>query len=273
LEVTDTFVDSQLDDLDPETVEQVESVDEGAEAQQEIEFIDLDQFADKYVVVQVDGEDIEIPLKEALAGHQRQADYTRKTQDLANQRRELAWGAAIKGAMDQDPAATLAMLAEQYKVPFGQPQPQRASSDDPFDFDSWGDEPNTDNQVDPRYAELEARLARFEDQQAEAQLNAELGRLAQQYGEDFDPVEVVSAAFASGSSDLEATYKLIAFDRLQEANRKIATNTARANQRTQAKREASIVEGGSGAGAGGIDAGEVNTIADAFALAKRQLAN
>jgi hypothetical protein len=39
------------------------------------------------VKVQVDGETLELPLKDALAGHRREADYTKKTQAIADDRR------------------------------------------------------------------------------------------------------------------------------------------------------------------------------------------
>lgn len=265
----EAFVEDQLDDLGDE---QVEPVDEVTEA--ELDFLDIDQYADKYVVVRVDGEDVEVPLKETLAGYQRQADYTRKTQELADQRKELAWATAIKGALDQDPVTTLQLLAEQYGVQFARDvqAAHEAPNDDPFDFGGWDDEP-TGNQPDPKYADLEARIQRFEAAQAEQQLNATLGALASKYGEDFDPVEVVSAAMASGSTDLEATYKLIAFDRIQASNRKTAANQAKAEQRTAAKREASVVAGGSGAGGGSVDTGNINSVAEAWAAAKRQLSN
>jgi hypothetical protein len=39
--------------------------------------------------VKVDGEEIEVPFSELLKGYQRQADYTRKTQRIAEERRKL----------------------------------------------------------------------------------------------------------------------------------------------------------------------------------------
>lgn len=42
------------------------------------------------VKLKVQGEEVEVPLREALQGYQRQADYTRKTQELKAQREEAA---------------------------------------------------------------------------------------------------------------------------------------------------------------------------------------
>lgn len=41
------------------------------------------------VTAKVDGEEVEIPLSEAVQGYQRQKDYTRKTQELSEQREEV----------------------------------------------------------------------------------------------------------------------------------------------------------------------------------------
>ena len=40
-------------------------------------------------IVKVDGQEIQVPLEELLNGYQRQADYSRKTQALADERRHL----------------------------------------------------------------------------------------------------------------------------------------------------------------------------------------
>src|SRR5215831_9393645 len=40
--------------------------------------------------VKVDGNEYEVPLSELVAGYQRNEDYTRKTQALADQRRSLS---------------------------------------------------------------------------------------------------------------------------------------------------------------------------------------
>jgi hypothetical protein len=62
-----------LDDDDDDTEEEVEEDSDPGETYQ----------------VKVDGEVLEVTLKEALAGYQRQADYTRKAQALAAEREEL----------------------------------------------------------------------------------------------------------------------------------------------------------------------------------------
>ena len=45
--------------------------------------------------VTVDGEQMDVSQSELINGYQRQADYTRKTQELATERERLAQGEAI----------------------------------------------------------------------------------------------------------------------------------------------------------------------------------
>lgn len=49
----------------------------------------VDQHLDKLVTVKIDGKTERVPLREALAGYSRTADYTRKTQELAAQRQQV----------------------------------------------------------------------------------------------------------------------------------------------------------------------------------------
>ena len=66
---------------------------EGSAETQEVEqeLFDYTDIADKVVKIQVNGEEIAIPLKEALAGYQRLADNTKKTQELSEQKKRLTY--------------------------------------------------------------------------------------------------------------------------------------------------------------------------------------
>jgi hypothetical protein len=196
-----------------------------------------------------------------VAGYQRQADYTRKTQELAQQRAEVQWAAAIKGALDNDPQGTIELLANQFGVKVGPSQ-----SNDELGFESlWDEEP-----TDPKYRDIEQRLRAFEEERAQQQLERTIESLSHKYGDDFDAREVVAAALASGSTDLEATFKQIKFDKIMADARTAKAAAAKATQRKQAKREAAVVSGGSSAKASSGDVA-VSSIADAWREAKRAL--
>jgi hypothetical protein len=239
---------------------QVESGEETTTEEYTPEYIDYDSFADKYVKVQLDGEELEVPLKEAVSGYQRQADYTRKTQQLAEERKNVQFAQAIQQALDNDPAATVELLKNHY----GLTQEESFEEDD-----IWADP------MEKQYKQLEKRLASFEEQQAYNELERTIGGLQQKYGEDFDANEVVSTALAQGTSNLEAVYKQMAFDRLfskEQAQRELQSRKVQQEQKiVQAKRSSGIVAGGSSAQGSSADSAPITSLRDAFSAAKQQL--
>ena len=68
--------------------------------------MEADSTSDKYSV-KIDGEVLEVTLDELQNGYQRQADYTRKTQELASERERLAQGEAIVQALEAEPEEDL----------------------------------------------------------------------------------------------------------------------------------------------------------------------
>jgi len=88
----------QLDEEVPEEAEaDIEAEESEIEAEAESEEIEAEedqqeaaeQEPDKYYRVKLDGEDYEVTLDEALAGYQRQQDYTKKTQAVAEEKKQL----------------------------------------------------------------------------------------------------------------------------------------------------------------------------------------
>lgn len=255
----------EIENFESEAVDPIEydgQVESGEETTTEYtpEYIDYDSFADKYVKVQLDGEELEVPLKEAVSGYQRQADYTRKTQQLAEERKSVQFAQAIQQALDNDPAATVELLKNHYGL----------TQQDVFEEDDlWADP------MEKQYKQLEKRLASFEEQQAMNELERTIGGLQQKYGEDFDANEVVSAALAQGTSNLEAVYKQMAFDRLysrEQAQRELQSRKVQQEQKiVQAKRSSGIVAGGSSAQGSSTDSAPITSLRDAFSAAKQQL--
>ena len=226
--------------------------------EEQIDLLPVDEYGDKYVSVSVGGEDIRVPLKEALSGYQRQADYTRKTQELSEQRKQVQFGAALQEALQNDPNGTLALLSQHYGVA------QQPSEEEELYMDP----------VEKQYRQLDQRLAAFEQQKAMDQLEKTVQSLQTRYGSDFDAQEVVSKALALGSSDLEAVYKQVAFDRLYDdasAVRHLREKKAQEQtQVTQAKRQASVVSSGSSASSADVSAKPITSLRDAYEAAKRQ---
>lgn len=172
----------ELENFESEAVDpiefdgQVEGGEETSFEEYTPEYIDIDSYADKYVKLQLDGEELEVPLKEAVSGYQRQADYTRKTQQLAEERKNVQFAQAIQQALDNDPSATIELLKNHYGL-----DQQEVFEED----DIWADP------MEKQYKQLERRLASFEEQQAMNELERTIGGLQQKYGDDFDANEVV----------------------------------------------------------------------------------
>lgn len=243
-----------------------------ANTDEDFAILDVDQYGNYRVPVKVDGLEEYVPLEEARASYMRQADYTRKTQEVAQQRNELGWASAMKAALDQDPQGTIALLQQHYNV--SQPAPQAKQAADPFDDwlndndDGWGQK-----QQDPRVASLESRLARMEQQAHEAELKNTIMTLQSKYP-DFNPTEVVAAAIRSNSTDLESVYKQIAFDKVLHSKAQLEQQLAQAQAQRRAKQDAGVVSGGASASSAGSDkVGDVRSIHDAWQAAKRQLSS
>ena len=96
--------------------------------------------------VKIDGAEHQVTLEELQQGYQRQADYTRKTQELASERQRLQQAETIVAALEADPQGTLDALGGALGVQ-GNPGTQ--------DDMSWEDEDPTTQRV----AQLEAQVA------------------------------------------------------------------------------------------------------------------
>ena len=231
------------------------------------EYVDPSAFDGKYVKVKVDGEDVSVPFGEAIQGYQRQADYTRKTQELASQREQLGYAQTLQQALESNPQETIDLLTRHYGVATAnqmvadaQSEPQVPQFDDPLEQRIW---------------ETEQRIQQYEQERANQQLRSEIGRLQSTY-EDFNAQEVVRLALQNNTTDLEGTYKQIAFDRLvnqvraqQEAPQILAQQEQAV---TDAKRDAGFIEGGATANSpSATNEYKPSSVSEAWALAKQQL--
>ena len=202
--------------------------------------------ADPMLTVKIGGRDVMVPQSELVRGYLRQDDYTRKTQQLAQQRQELSTAAALVDALDANPAATIRKLVEFYEldgedVPEG-PSPEVA-----------------------RLSELEQWQAQELNRQREAAVDAEVTRLHQVYG-DFNDDDLFGYAVANQVLNLEAAYRAMSFGRQPPA-----TNGARTE-----KRKVAAVAGGSGRNGAAVPkstSDSIRNFRDAYDAAKRELSN
>jgi len=254
-------------------------VDEGDIAP-EPSYLDVDTYGNHYARVKVDGEELEIPVSEALQGYQRQADYTRKTQELSQRAQQVQFWETVDQAMKVNPQETMRFLQNQYGI--GQAEvATNTSYDEPED--DWFVDPS-----DKRIAQLEQQLngvqTYFQQQQAAQQLEQVVGQLQRKYGEDFDATAVIRETLNRGFNDpryLEGVFKEMSFDRLMARQSAQADQQSRRQSQSQQRQRAAAdaaatVSQGSGSGGDVVTptpATRPKSIQEAWALAKQQTAS
>jgi hypothetical protein len=105
---------------------------EATEAKDETETADVEE--PQMVTIKIDGKTETVPLEEALSGYQRHRDYSRKTADLANVRREVEQQAETVKQERQTYATMLVALRDQLQST----QPQEPNWDEVYKTDPIG---------------------------------------------------------------------------------------------------------------------------------------
>ena len=236
-------------DEDVEGTVLTDSPDSSVEVQQEP--------AGESYTVKVDGSEEQVSLDELRDGYQRQADYTRKTQELASERSRLQQAEAIVQSLEADPAGTLEALGDAFGV-------ARATGEPTGAVDPW-DEPDPNEQ---RLATLEARLEQQDRVHRRQQVEKQVETLKGSYGE-FNASELYQHALKHKIGNLEAALTHMRYNDVATRANKLEQD----QERTDAKREASVVEpsGSKQAGSSTEPVSKPNSIREAFADAKRSL--
>lgn len=207
--------------------------------------------------VKIDGEEQQVTLEELQNGYQRQADYTRKTQEIAAERERLQQAEAIVSALENDPSGTLQTLARSFNVDtFDQPQ----TNEDGYELDA----------TEKKLVELENKIAKQEQAQRVQQVEREVDTLQEKYGE-FDRKELLNHALKHGIPNLEAAYTHMRFNEVKSTADKLTQE----QEITNKKREAAVVAPGGSTQSGTTPepTPQVTSLREAFALAKQQLNN
>ena len=90
---------------------------------------------EQLVTVKIDGKEQQIPLKEAIAGYQRQADYSRKTMALQEERKFIQQEASQVMAERQQYAQLLGALQQQLQETVqAEPDWERLYAEDPLQY-------------------------------------------------------------------------------------------------------------------------------------------
>ena len=209
--------------------------------------------------VVVDGESHQISLDELKSGYQRQADYTRKTQELSRERERLAQGEAIVQALESDPEGAIGALGNAFGVSMGT-QNTDTSYDDVEDLDP----------EEARLRKLEANLEEHNRAMRQQNLQSEVIGLRDKYdNHDFNEHELFNHALKHNIGNLEAAYTHMTYQEKQTASNAEAANA----EIVAEKRGAQLIDSTSGTASGTVEPRAVeaiNSIRDAYELAKQE---
>lgn len=232
----------------------VEAVTEDFTEEPTYDFLDIDDsLANKYVKVKVDGEEVPVPLNEALQGYSRESAATKRFQEAAEMRKEAESAIRLQQAFQTSPGLTVQILAREAGVSVEEflgmtPAQQQAAIDDA-----------NDQYVDPLERQIaeerQARLAleeRLAQREADERLNRAVGGLKQQYNATDEQVRsVVQQALQMGVG-VEAfpmIFQAMAYQASQQvtAQQTAGQEAERLRRQEEARRAASLVSTGSGA--------------------------
>jgi len=217
------------------------------EGQPTPQYLDTEQYKDHLVKVKIGGEDKELPFGDALNSVMMQQDYTRKTQELAEERRRLRQADALVAALEANPADTLKQLSEAYDL-------------DPVQgFNRMERAPEEQAQI-TRQRELVAQ----EQQIQRMRIDAELAQIKATQP-DVDVAALADYAY-NKQLPLPIAHQLMQFEQMQAKQ----TSESQAQQRAQAAQAAQVVHGGAGTQRGTVStaAKPVTSIREAWMAAK-----
>lgn len=228
------------------------------------DYLDVEDPSSKYVKVKVDGEEQSVPLEEALNGYQRQADYTRKQQALAEERKQAEEAMQVYQAMQANPGLTMQVLAsragmtvEDYLglTPAQQAQAQQEQApqfDDPLERELY----ETRQQV----TELQRQM---QDQAADQRLRQVVAGLKEQYGVTDEEAREAVAQTANMNLGIDAVpmvYRAMAFDKMNVQRQAVADATVQ-QQAAEQQRQAAAAAAQQAVAPGQISANGVTQAA------------
>jgi len=227
---------------------------EGVAETSETTYFDPTEFADRKAKVKVAGEELEVPVPELVDGYMRQADYTRKTQELAQTR-------ALQEALQRDPEGTIRELALRQLA--AQAQQREQVEELPTD------------PVQREVYELRQQVQSLREMEEDRQLYRAFSQLQSKYGDEFNVEQVATRAHQQGTLDLEGVFLQLQGEKYwaaQAAIREDAAQRASADSAVNAaKSEASQLSGGRSALGGGAPLEDQDlSVAEAFEIAQQR---
>ena len=205
------------------------------------DYLDVEDPSSKYVKVKVDGEELDVPLSEALSGYQRHADYTRGKQALAEERKQAEEALQVYQAMQANPGLTVQVLAQRAGVSVQEylgmspqerqdaTQEQAPEFDDPLERELY----ETRQQV----AEMQRQM---QDRAADERLARVTNGLREQYSATDDEIREAVRQTAQMNLGIDAVpmvFRAMAYDKTR-TQQEVAAETAAQRQQAEQQRQA-----------------------------------
>jgi len=174
----ETEIEEEEPEIEAEADAEVEAEDEEPE--------EAEEQPDKYYRVKLDGQDYEVTLDEALAGYQRQQDYTKKTQAIAEDKKQaIAEQEAAKNERLQYQQRLEQVLQQQQSS-----QPQEPDWDSLYEADplEWMKQKENFRSQKEKNLELHQEQYRMRQQQEYEQQEQMKTHLSQQHQALIDAV-------------------------------------------------------------------------------------
>ena len=252
-----------VDDGGQGVVEATEEATEATPAFDEADLLDTSEIGDRMVRLTVDGEEVVVPLSEALSGYNSQAASTKRFQEAATlkqeaeaSRREAEQAVNLARAVSNDPGMTMKVLASQAGLTVEQflnltPNQQQNIAE------ATEVEPEFSDPLEKAlYQERQARIALeqrisaqeevYANQQADARISQSIGALQSQYGatpEDARSVVRQAYEMRVGPEMFPMIYQSQMYQKSQATNsaqaEAAASGVAETAQRKQAAAQAS----------------------------------
>jgi hypothetical protein len=200
--------EEEQSESESEEVEGAEPQDEALESSEEVEGDEEESEEeaprDEKFIVKVDGKEIEVPKEELIRGYQREADYTRKTQKLAEERKfvesefqqvraEREYTSQLIGQLQQK--------LQEYEPP--EPDWNRLEVEDPTEYArQWTSHQRRQQQKYAIQAE-ELRIAQLQNADAQKHIHATLAAETARLKEKIPEWNSPEKAKAEGKALLE----------------------------------------------------------------------
>ena len=212
--------------------------------------------------VKVDGNEYDISVGEALAGYQRQQDYTRKTQALAAEREQLSQAQQLWNAIEANPEHTIGAIADAYGFRLSPAEQAAAEAQQA----AMQDDDESSAPADPRWAQVEQFMQQAQNERLQAQIDRQLADLHSKTGLQFDDNQLLLFAAERMIPNLDDAFTVWTSHAAQQVAK---------DRQIQARKQTSPpVAGGHGVAGGSVNpgpGGPPKSVAEAMALAAQEL--